>query len=283
MNTVAALSVDLEYFSDLPAYPDDTPTPDADVGRSGVTWLLKRFEERDVQSTFFVVSRIAEATPNIIRRVADANQEIASHTHTHRHLSELSPDERDAELTDSKEILETVSGASITGFRAPSFDTSSDHFSLLADAGYGYDSSFVPARPIPGWYGGDCNRKRPHPVRAGTLSDGERLIEVPLGVMPRLKLPLSGAWLRFFGVRYTIAGMRALARRGVAPVLYIHPWELVDLPQVQGVPKRVYWRTGSYMRRAVERILQSDFEFVTVDEIAHHFSANKESTKPENE
>jgi hypothetical protein len=47
-------------------------------------------------------------------------------------------------------------------------------------------------------------------------------------------------------------------------MLYVHPWELVDLPDVDGVPTRVYVSTGDWMRRAVERTLQQDFEFTTV-------------------
>ena len=73
----------------------------------------------------------------------------------------------------------------------------------------------------------------------------------------------SRTWLRFFGPRYTVAGMKLLARRGIAPVLYVHPWELVDLPAVEGVPRRVYVRTGDWMRRAVEYILDQPFDFTT--------------------
>jgi hypothetical protein len=57
--------------------------------------------------------------------------------------------------------------------------------------------------------------------------------------------------------------MKLLARRGIAPILYVHPWEFVDLPVVDGVPKRVYFRTGSWMRDAVEYILDQPFEFTT--------------------
>jgi hypothetical protein len=81
--------------------------------------------------------------------------------------------------------------------------------------------------------------------------------------MPGVRLPLTGTWLRFFGVRYTVLGMRLLARRGIAPVLYVHPWEFADLPAVDGVPRRVYVRTGEWMRKAVQRLLDQPFEFVT--------------------
>jgi Domain of unknown function (DUF3473). len=86
--------------------------------------------------------------------------------------------------------------------------------------------------------------------------------------MPGLRLPLTGTWLRFFGPGYTVLGMRLLARRGVAPVLYVHPWELVDLPAVDGVPGRVYWHTGEWMRRAIDRVLGQPFEFTTAATLA---------------
>jgi hypothetical protein len=57
--------------------------------------------------------------------------------------------------------------------------------------------------------------------------------------------------------------MKLLAQRGITPILYVHPWELVDLPAVEGVPSRVYYHTGDWMRRAIARILEQDFAFTT--------------------
>jgi peptidoglycan/xylan/chitin deacetylase (PgdA/CDA1 family) len=264
----AALSVDVEFFSHLPAYRNARGTTDRqDVGLDGLAYLLDALADTGHTGTFFTVSDIAASHPESVRRIADRN-ELASHTHTHRHLTDLSPTDRRSELTDSKHLLEDVGGEEVTGFRAPSFDFANDHFDLLADAGYEYDSSVVPSRSIPGWYGGEYDTHRPLP--AGTVHSGapDSLAEVPVSVMPGLRLPLTGTWIRFFGVRYTLLGMKLLARRGIAPVLYVHPWELVDLPDVEGVPSRVYVRTGEYMRRAVDRILDTDFEFVTVGELA---------------
>jgi hypothetical protein len=171
-------------------------------------------------------------------------------------------------LADSKRLLETISSESVVGFRAPSFDFADDHFELLSETGYEYDSSVVACRSIPGWYGGQYELQQPAPASTVNALAPESIGEVPLAVMPGLRLPLTGTWIRFFGVRYTLLGMKLLARRGVAPVLYVHPWELVDLPAVEGVPSRVYWRTGDYMRRAVRRILAAPFEFVPVKQLA---------------
>jgi peptidoglycan/xylan/chitin deacetylase (PgdA/CDA1 family) len=267
-NPRAALSVDVEFFSHMPAYRGARGTcEESGVGHDGLDYLLDAFENNGGSGTFFTVSDIAETHPESVARIA-SRHELASHTHSHPHLTDLSAAERRAELEDSRELLEAVGGTDVTGFRAPSFDFADDHFELLADAGYEYDSSVVPCRSIPGWYGGEYDTHRP--VQAATVHPGapDAITEVPVAVMPSLRLPLTGTWIRFFGVRYTLLGMKLLARRGIAPVLYVHPWELVDLPDVDGVPSRVYVRTGEYMRRAVDRILDSDFQFVTVRELA---------------
>lgn len=269
---LATLSVDFEFFSHLPAYRSaDGSIDERAVGLEGVVDLLDAFEAANSTGTFFTVSDVSDSYSDTIKRISSDGHEIASHTHTHRHLSELNPSDRYEELATSKERLESVTGKEVTGFRAPSFDITDGHFEDLATIGYSYDSSVVPCRSIPGWYGGECEVQRP--TLAGELGKGRStepsssVVEVPIGVMPALRLPLTGTWIRFFGVTYTILGMRLLARNGIPPVLYVHPWELVDLPSVKGVPSRVYVRTGDYMRRAIRKILAQPFDFVTVEEI----------------
>ena len=270
MKPCAALSVDVEFFSHLPAYRNASGTTDRTaVGSDGIEFFINAFSEFGGTGTFFVVSEIADTHDKYITTLAE-NHEIGSHTHTHRHLSELSQAERRRELKTSKHRLESVSGTEVSGFRAPSFDFTEDHFALLGDIGYTYDSSVNPCRSIPGWYGGVYKTKRPVPAEKINTTAPPELTEVPIAVMPGLGLPLTGTWIRFFGIYYTLLGMKLLARQDITPVLYIHPWELVDLPAVEGVPPRVYWRTGEYMRQAVRRILSTDFEFVPISQLAEN-------------
>jgi peptidoglycan/xylan/chitin deacetylase (PgdA/CDA1 family) len=265
----AVLSIDFEAFRHLPAYRNAPGTlADRSAGLAPLDGLLDRLDAHGAESTFFVVSEIAAERPALVERIADAGHEIGSHTHRHYHLSELTAEERREELHTSREVLEEATGAPVAGFRAPSFDVAPAHFRTIADAGYEYDSSVVSCRAIPGWYGGEWSAHRP--CRADELGPGvpSALRELPVAVMPGLRLPLTGTWIRFFGVRYTILGMWLLARRGIAPVLYVHPWEFADLPAVEGVPQRVYWRTGDWMWRALERILDRGFAFVTARSVA---------------
>jgi len=262
--STAVLSIDVELFDQTPAYRSASGATDRrDVGLDGLEFFRETLRERGATTTCFVVSSLVDRCPDAVQSLADAGFEIASHTRSHRLLSDLDAATRREELATSRANLEALTGASVTGFRAPAFDITDDHFDLLADTGYRYDSSIVASRAIPGWYGGEYDLDRPAPATAVAPDGPGGVAELPASVMPGLGLPLTGTWLRFFGVRYTVLGMQLLARRGITPVLYVHPWELADLPAVDGVPKRVYVRTGDWMRRAVEYILDQPFNFTT--------------------
>jgi peptidoglycan/xylan/chitin deacetylase (PgdA/CDA1 family) len=265
----AALSVDAELFRHTPAYRGasghlDDPT----VGLDGIDALRTAFDAHDAEATWFVVGELADEVPDEIRPLAAAGHEIASHTHTHRLLSELAPEERRTELVQSRRTLEDVTGSSVSGIRVPAFDLPDGIFGAFGDAGYAYDSSVVPCRRVPGWYGGEYDTDRPSPATAVDPDAPADVVEVPVGVSPVVRLPVGGAWMRLLGRRYTLWAVRRLAESGAVPVLYVHPWELVDLPDVAGVPRRVTWRTGAWTRRTVKAILSLPLEFVTVGELA---------------
>jgi peptidoglycan/xylan/chitin deacetylase (PgdA/CDA1 family) len=259
----AVFSVDFELFTQTPAYRSATgETDEQDIGLAAGAYLREVLDTHDARATFFVVSTVAERYPDTVRSISNDGHEIGSHTHSHTLLSTLDESNRQEEMRYSRSVLEDVTGQTVDGFRAPAFDITADHFDALDTAGYTYDASIAPSRRIPGWYGGDYDTHRPCPVTEIQSDAPSTLAELPVSVMPGVRLPLTGTWLRFFGPRYTILGMKLLARRGITPVLYVHPWELVDLPDIEGVPTRVYWRTGEWMRRAVERILAQPFDFV---------------------
>lgn len=266
----AVLSVDFESFAHTPAYRAASGTLDdpGAIGPGTMDRLLATFEAHDATATFFVVSEVAERFPDAITDAAAAGHEVASHTHTHPFMPDISREERVEELQHSKEVLESITGATVDGFRAPAFERSDDHVELLADTGYRYDSSVAPCRSVFGWYDDDWSSQRPTSIGVHRAGESARLTELPIAVMPGLRLPLSGAWLRFFGVHYTLAGMHWLSYQGIVPILYIHPWELVSLPDVEGVPSRVTVRTGEWLWRAIDRLLASPFEFVTSREVA---------------
>lgn len=270
MTNSVALTVDVELFVHTPAYRNASGSLEEEsVGLDGIEYLLNLFERYGVRSTFFVVSDIAESNPEVIEWITSRGHEIASHTHTHRLLSELDFDDWRYEIRRSKEVLESVVDVDISGFRAPAFDRPEGLFEALHQVGYGYDSSVVPARSIPGWYGGDYSINGPTPTSTLDVQFPEELIEVPVSVMPGLKLPISAAWIRLLGYRYLSKAIEWLHQCGRIPVIYVHPWEFVNLPDVEGVPRRVYWHTGTWFQRTIESLVARNYDFCQVGELAN--------------
>ena len=110
------------------------------------------------------------AIPFLMRRIADAGHEIASHGHWHRRVNTLTPEEFREDMRVSKAILEEHSGAPVWGFRAPNFSISPGTewaFDILIEEGFRYDSSLFPIRR-PGYgYPKAPPRSASHPSARG--------------------------------------------------------------------------------------------------------------------
>jgi len=114
---------------------------------TNVAEALELLEEHNVKGTFFVLGRVAESQPEVVRKIADGGHEIASHGFEHLRLYNLSPEQVRQAVFRSKKVVEDVSGMPVKGFRAP--DSSINRKSLyildlILEAGYQYESSLYP-------------------------------------------------------------------------------------------------------------------------------------------
>ena len=114
---------------------------------ANVNWLLELFAANQVTATFFILGWIAERHPEIVRRIAASDHEIASHGYDHTRVNRLSPATFREDVRRSKVILEDVSGKDVIGYRAPTFsigqDTNWAH-RILEEEAYSYSSSIYP-------------------------------------------------------------------------------------------------------------------------------------------
>jgi len=252
----AVLSVDLEFFTDTFAFQKLSRKWEyGEAGEAGVEKLLKLFEKHNIKSTFFVVSGHVESHKQLLNRIRNGGHEIASHTMTHRSLLNLTDMEILSEVCDSKKMLEDAISAEVLGFRAPAFGINTKIATAIEQSGYQYDSSVVPCLRIPGWYGFPRAPKQPFTIRELFPTVNSDLMEFPIAVNPVIRMPISGAWMRIFGIRYTMWGIKSLLRRGIVPVLHVHPWELVYLPRLRGIPWRAYYHTGAHTFKMIEQII----------------------------
>lgn len=265
----AALSVDLEFFSDTPAFRKlNRQWPYEEDGQTGIERLLEIFQKHNVKSTFFVVARHAQSRKALLRQIMESGHEIASHGMTHASLKHSSAATIDSEVKGSKAMLEDELGIQIQGFRSPACQMNAHIAEAIATSGYRYDSSVVPGIPIPGWYGFANAPRRPFRLCELFRTKESDVLEFPLSTHPVSHTPVSGFLLRLLGARYAVSSVRAQLGRREIPVIYVHPWEFVSLHRMKGVPWRMYHRTGMPALRTVEQLLASvQAEFVPMREL----------------
>ncbi|MFG2680948.1 polysaccharide deacetylase family protein [Streptomyces sp. NPDC048392] len=82
--------------------------------------LLDILKEKQVPATFFLLGRRhLDTYPELVRRMADEGHEVASHTWTHRILTDARPDEIREELERPNKEIERLTGKRPTLMRPP--------------------------------------------------------------------------------------------------------------------------------------------------------------------
>jgi polysaccharide deacetylase family protein (PEP-CTERM system associated) len=270
---VNALTVDVEdYFQVWALSPyipraawDETPVR---VERN-VDLILQLLDAAGARATFFTLGWIAERFPQLVRRIAAAGHEVASHGYAHHKASEL---ERDAFLADivlAKRILEDVIGVEVRGYRAPSFSIDRANeawaYGCIAEAGYRYSSSVYPIAHD--HYGIPDAPRFAHRWR-------EDVLELPITtvrVLERNWPAGGGGYFRFLPYpvsRWLIERVNTVD--GWPAIFYFHPWELdPDQPRVPGVDVRTRFRHYLNLHRMEHRLrrLLADFRWDRVDRV----------------
>lgn len=229
---VNAFSVDVEdYFQVAALAPaiarESWPTRESRVERNtGV--ILDLLAERSVRGTFFVLGWIAERYPALVKQIAAAGHEIASHGYSHRLIYSQTPEEFREETVRSKCLLEDLSGHAVIGYRAASFSITRRSLwalDVLAELGFRYDSSIFPIRHDR--YGIPGASPNPGPV---TAPSGATLIEFPMSAARffGIKVPVSGGgYFRLLPYSVTRHGLRQINDSRDQPfTFYLHPWEI---------------------------------------------------------
>ena len=107
--------------------------------------MLELLAERDIRCTCFVLGWVADRCPELIRRLAAAGHEIASHGYGHELVYRLTPSEFREDVRRCKVVLEDLVSAPVVGYRAPSFSITDWSIPILQELGFQYDSSLFPA------------------------------------------------------------------------------------------------------------------------------------------
>jgi polysaccharide deacetylase family protein (PEP-CTERM system associated) len=230
---------------------------------ANVVHLLEVLARFHVTATFFILGSVAHRHPEVVRAIADAGHDIASHGWSHTLVTRQTPTEFRADVRRAKRTLEAMTGSAVIGYRAPSFSITRNNdwaLDVLIEEGYRYDSSLVPVRrPGYGYAGG-----APDAHWVGRASG--RLFELPPATLDfgGVRLPAGGgAYFRLLPSGLVRAAFNDCERRGVSGTFYLHPWELdPDQPRVP-VPWWTRLRHYGGLERSDARLtrLLQDFQF----------------------
>ncbi len=195
--------------------------------KPSVEWILAELERASAHATFFVVGELAQRQPALVRAIARAGHEIASHGWDHQPITRLTPDSFRADITRCKNVLEQIVGQPVVGYRAPTFSilrATSWAIDVLAEVGMRYDSSIYPVRHDR--YGIASAPRTPFVAQSPT----NRLLELPPATWRFLgtNVPVGGGGsFRLFPLWFMRQGLRQIDKLGGPKVamLYFHPWE----------------------------------------------------------
>jgi len=190
----------------------------------GLPRVLDVLKEMGVPATCFCTGEVAEKYPERIRDLSARGHELGCHGHTHRPFDTLDAREAREEISQSTRVLRSF-GVPVTSFRAPNLRFPDRYLALLEDSGFTVDSS-------------QAKYKRAYYTsRARTT-----LTRVPASVTSSvLRLPdwIRNPWL--------------LALSSPV-VLFVHPWEFVDLTR-ERLRLDCRFRTGDAALRAVSEVI----------------------------
>ena len=273
------LSVDVEDWFQVGAFENviSRDTWDALPLRvtDNVLRVLDLFGEADVKATFFTLGWVARRNGALIRRIADAGHEVASHGWDHARVFTLDRKSFGEDIARARQVLEDASGTRVTGYRAPSFSIDQRTpwaYEELAQQGYAYSSSVATvAHDHYGW------------------PDAPRFAFNPLPWHPLVEIPVTtailggrrvaaggGGFFRVLPYAFSRWAIRQVNRQDQRPaVFYFHPWEIdPDQPRVPNAPMRSKLRHYTNLDKMAGKLTELVHEFAwgRMDLLAHRES-----------
>lgn len=272
MTLTNILTIDLEDWfqvSNLESHirRDDWPGCEFRLRRN-TELLLELLEGAGARATFFVLGWNAEKCPELVREVAAAGHEIATHGYEHRLVYDMTPAQFREDLRRSIHAIEDAADVDVRGHRAASFSLTEDSLwalEVLASEGLAYDSSMFPIRHDR--YGVSRRWMEGRDI----ATDAGSIIEVPITVCPVMGVnaPFSGGgYFRLLPYGLVNRLTRMANQMGRRVVFYFHPWEIdPGIPRLRlGVVKgfRSYHNIAANARKL--GMLLKDFSFMPISD-----------------
>ena len=192
--------------------------------------FLDMLDEEGVKVTFFCVAEIADENAGLLREILRRGHALGCHGLDHELLTNKGLGQFVDETRRAKGMIEKAAGRAVTGYRASCFTMERDKLDAIRALGFTYDSSRI--------------RFAQHPLYRNLdltgFTEAEDLVyvregfseyEIPTLEIMGYSIPISGGgYLRLFPFWLLRILLGVYARRHENFTIYVHPFELTDLP-----------------------------------------------------
>ena len=110
--------------------------------------LLTLLDKYDAKSTFFVMGKLAEENPQLIKDIRSHGHEIACHSYSHPNFRKLNYSEQNNEIKLCNTIIKKITGEIPLGFRAPYWKENDLTPIILEENKFNYDASQIENIPF---------------------------------------------------------------------------------------------------------------------------------------
>ncbi|HGY56651.1 MAG TPA: DUF3473 domain-containing protein [Caldithrix abyssi] len=202
---------------------------------NNVQRILDVLDSFSIKATFFILGWIAERHPQMVKRIHDSGHEVASHGYNHQLTYTLNDKKIREDIRSARKKLEDLCGASIRGYRAPSFSIDDRLVDVLQEAGFTYDSSYSPFK-LNARYG---NITRAMEENGSVLRFDNGLLEVPLSMarLGKFTFPIAGgAYFRLLPLALFRMLVGHFINKNEFYNFYLHPWEFEpEQPRIDSI------------------------------------------------
>ncbi len=286
-NHSCAFTVDVEDGVSIAmrdAFGIESPQTDRVV--TNTERILTLLEQHNTIATFFILGKVAEDFPELIKKISNAGHEVGVHGYNHLQFFRMTPIKAYEELMNAKKRLEDLTGNAVTGHRAPAFSITPKTawgLDVIAKCGFSYDSSIMPIKAKQsGWNG------FPKDIVKVLTKEHNSLIEVPVSTVKLLglQIPFSGG--SYFRLLPFSVSKKAFAIHSkVRPTIhYMHPYELdvVAYPDyyfdalkqsswLKELKMRSYWVNRNTIYNKLEQLLPM-YSFTTMSNVIKDYKDN---------
>lgn len=240
--------------------------------------MLELMAERNVRCTCFVLGWVAERCPSLVKRIAAAGHEVASHGYGHDLIYSLERHAFREDLLRAKGLIEDATGRPVLGYRAPSFSITDWAIDELLETGHRYDSSAFPT-VAHDRYGKLTGMNAGEPI--SELRPGFYEVCVSVLRVGRRGLPWGGGgYFRLIPYSLFKRGVQRVLNSHTPYVFYIHPWEIdAAQPRVDGLTKTQRFRHYNNLARCESRFasLLEHFEWTPIADVLARCGAHLEA------